>query len=413
VARVVWKNIVVDLTGFREGTATIAADLAKRDFTVNALAVPLILKKGKNPELQVGDTLIDPCGGLQDLERKIIRSTGPGIFTSDPLRLLRAYRFMASLGFVIEKSTAQAIKQDIGLLAKVSSERIVRELDYIMSSPRAFQAVLAMSECGLLGELFPELLEGVGVEQPDSHHLDVFDHGLETLSAMEKIQKNPDRFFCGHGSALTEYLDEEKRRVWLKWAALFHDLGKPATYERQAEKDNRITFHNHDMAGASKFQGIADRLKWSREGTRTVSRLIEMHMWPFHLNNVRRQHELTPKAALRLVKAAGSELHGLFMLALADSLAGQGAGRPPDMEASMVSLYEELIGIYQKHIKPVLEKPRLLTGHDLQRVFHLQSGPVFSLILDGLQQAQVEGMIDSREDAIAWVHDYLRGEKKV
>jgi poly(A) polymerase len=144
-----------------------------------------------------------------------------------------------------------------------------------------------------------------------------------------------------------------------------------------------------------------------------VSRLIEMHMWPFHLNNVRRRHELTPKAALRLVKAAGSELHGLFMLALADSLAGQGAGRPPDMEASMVSLYEELIGIYQKHIKPVLEKPRLLTGHDLQRVFHLQSGPVFSLILDGLQQAQVEGMIDSREDAIAWVNDYLRGEKRV
>jgi poly(A) polymerase len=162
------------------------------------------------------------------------------------------------------------------------------------------------------------------------------------------------------------------------------------------------------MVGSDLFRKIAERLKWGREDAKQVSRFIELHMWPFHLNNVRQKTGLTPRAALRLVKAAGSELPGLFMLAMADTLAGRGDRRPPGLEENIVALHEELCQVFRQSIKPVLEKPKLLTGTDLQEFFSLTPGPIFRTILDGLQQAQVEDEIRSRADAIEWVRAFIQ-----
>ncbi len=192
----------------------------------------------------------------------------------------------------------------------------------------------------------------------------------------------------------------------LKWGALFHDLGKPETHRLVAEK---ITFYNHDQAGAAIFEVIAERLHWPKDDRNRVARLIALHMWPFHLSNARLRTGITRKACLRLVKAVGDDLTGLFLLAMADSLAGQGVGKPEGMEENLAVLLREVHGVYAEYIQPVFANPPLVTGHDLIAVFSLEPGPIFKDILDGLVVAQVEGLVTDREEALAWVKMFLEG----
>jgi poly(A) polymerase len=407
VARVVWQNFCIDISSFREGAGTITEDLAKRDFTINSMAI-LLPGQAHLARNEAGlPEILDPAGGRQDLQDGIIRSTSAAVFISDPLRLLRAYRFMATFGFRIDHATAEQINEHIHLLFLVAEERIAYELEAIMAVEESIITVRAMHENGVLGELVPELYRGVGVEQPDSHHLDVFEHGIVALGMMEAVQKDPGRYFPGQEDLFTAYLQDNKHRVLLKWAALFHDLGKPATREIREEKNGRITFYNHDREGARIFTIIAERFRWPRDDREFVRKLISYHMWPFHLNNARRQTGVTPKAYLRLIKAVGQDFPALFMLAMADSLAGRGAGKPPAMEEDVADLFSEVQSVYAGTIEPVLTK-RLLTGNDLKEIFKLEPGPMFSDIFDALESARVEGEVRNREGAISWVKNYLK-----
>jgi len=410
VARVVWQEVCVDFSSFREGAQTIEEDLKKRDFTINNMAVKFPSQIPDSWDRVAPPEILDPGGGQKDLQDKKIRSTSSAVFVSDPLRLLRAYRFMAKYGFSIEPITEKQIREHVHLLYLVAEERIANELDGIMAVPDAIKTLEAMHENGVLAELIPELYRGVGVRQPSSHHLDVFEHGIDTFKHMETLQKNPGKYFPGQGELFSNYLQGDKRRILLKWAALFHDLGKPETHEIREDRNGRITFYNHDKEGARVFEIIADRFKWCRNDRDFVSRFIAMHMWPFHLNNARRKTGLTAKAYLRLIKAVGEEFPGLFMLAMADSLAGAGIGKPPGMEENMASLFSEVETAYRRTIKPVLSK-RLLTGNDLIQIFGLQPGPQFRKIFTSLETAQVEGAVQDREQALGWVKNYLKSHK--
>ncbi|MDA8164865.1 MAG: HD domain-containing protein [Desulfobacteraceae bacterium] len=403
VGRVVWGDYTIDVAAFREGTASIEEDLGRRDFTVNALAVALAIAPR---DVHPSGPLLDPTGGLADFAARRLRATSERIFAADPLRLLRAYRFAATLDFSRDEYLDNLIRRDRKLIGRTAAERIASELKLIMGAARPHLQVAAMAASGLLWEVLPELEEGVGVAQPASHHLDVFHHNLAALEAMAAIQQEPVRFFPGHGPGLGAFLEPAARRVRLGWAALFHDLGKPAVREI---REGRITFYGHDRAGAERFAAVADRLRWSREEARRVGRLIELHMWPFHLLNARRKTGITPKACLRLVKAAGDELPGLFLLAMADSLAGAGEGKPPEMERDLAALYDQVDEVYRSRIKPVLEQPRLLTGHDLQTLFALPPGPLIGRLLRELVQAQVAGEATTRDEAARWVEARLRG----
>lgn len=406
VARVVWRGYEIDFSTFREGAATIEADLLKRDFTINAMAVPF---DPKRPGLSVPVEIIDPAGGLDDLNDGLVRCTSPAAFAKDPLRILRAYRFAATLGFSIEEKTGHYITKGGNSINLVASERCRYELDLIMSSKRASPAFKSMHEGALLFELFPELQAGVAMGQPDSHHLDVFLHSLATLKAMEDIQLHPEDHFPGHGHELESYLLQPRRKVLLKWAALFHDLGKPEAHCLRLEKGGRITFYNHDRIGARIFMKIAERCKWSRRDAVQVAALISMHMWPFHLINARRKVAISRRAYLRLVKKAGSQLASLFLLALADCIAGQGPGKPAAMEEDLRELYGEAVLVYRQNIEPVLSRPPLLNGHDLIAI-GLDAGPLFSRILIRLQEAQVEGKVENRAEALRWVRAYVKTE---
>lgn len=399
VARVVWQGITLDFSGFRNQATTIEDDLGQRDFTINAMAVPLAPETGSLAER----TVIDPLGGAADLAEKRIRTPAVANLLADPLRLLRAYRFAATLNFAIETQTENAIAIHGELLADPAMERVAYELGLIMASPCAWQTISRMAQTGLLWVVFPELVAGRGLVQPVSHHLDVFEHSLEALRCLEKILLAPEVYFPGQGGLFREVL-QGKPAALLKWAALFHDLGKPETHLLVEEK---ITFYNHDQAGAAIFEGIAERLHWPKDDRSRVSRLIGLHMWPFHLSNARLRTGITRKACLRLVKAVGDDLASLFMLAMADSLAGQGSGKPEGMEENLAVLLCEVHGVYEEYIQPVFANPPLVTGHDLIEVFALEPGPAFKEILDGLVVAQVEGQVADREQALAWVKMFL------
>ncbi|VAW38506.1 tRNA nucleotidyltransferase, CC-adding [hydrothermal vent metagenome] len=407
-ARVVWQGRSIDFSSFREGAVVIEEDLWKRDITINSLAVPVQgLWSGdgslRSPAVQV----LDPTGGLHDLAGQCVRVTSDRSFLSDPLRLLRAFRFAATHGFAVQRQTFELVGRQRQLISRVAPERVAHELDLIMESPRAHAAFADMAAAGLLFEVLPELKAGVGIKQPASHHLDVFDHCLATLQAMEKLQADPARFFAGFSEVLRDYLESGRRRKQLKWAALFHDLGKPATVAIREDRGGRITFYNHDRAGADLFTAIARRLRWSNVDTTAVADLIAFHMRPFHLCNVRRRGQLSLKACLRLIRLAGPSLPGLFLLGMADTLAGQGPGRPEQIEREVADLFAHLEEVRGEYVEPVHSLPPLLTGRDLIDELHLVPGPKFREILDIVAEARMEKKISSRREALALAMDLL------
>jgi poly(A) polymerase len=176
-----------------------------------------------------------------------------------------------------------------------------------------------------------------------------------------------------------------------------------------AARGGRITFYNHDRAGAELFNTIARRLRWSNEDTDHVSCLIAGHMHPFHLANVARDRALTLRAAIRMIKKAGVELPGLFLLAMADALAGQGVERIEGMEEELVDLYRHLEEVRTTHVEPVRSAPPLLTGRDLIEVLHLSPGPLFKKILAAVEEGRMEGTVHDYEGALQLAASYAAG----
>jgi len=401
-ARLVWQNIQVDIASFREGAQRIEEDLQLRDFTINSIAV-------KFEQLAESDTaveLIDPARGIEDLVSGRLCHC-PSAFTGDPVRMLRGYRLYATLNFSFKEETKREIKKYASLINTVAAERIIYELDLIFDSSRTTSTLQAMHETSLLEELLPELYEGKGVSQPQFHHLDVFEHNMFALRMMENIITDPEQYFPGIGDRLGTYLEESSVVRWVKWAALLHDIGKPETQGESGRESGRVTFYGHDEVGRQMLWSLADRMRWSKKDRENVGALVGMHMHPFHLCNVERTGKVTKRAALKLCQRAGELLPALFLLAMADSLAGQGEKKPERMEEEIAALLNKVLNIYEEDIKPVLTGPRLLTGKDLINNFGLHPGPLFSIIFRKLELARVEGEVTNRQQAMDLVSTLL------
>lgn len=405
-ARVVLKGVQVDIAAFREGTRSIEDDLGRRDFTINAMALPLAQMVNETQQID----LIDPTGGLTDLASCLVKHC-PGAFVADPVRMLRGYRLCALFGFQMEEETIRAVRSHRVLIHQIAAERIGYELQLIFDSPRTTVTVMGMAETGLLRELLPELYEGEGLEQPEFHHLDVLNHSFQALAMMEKIIADPARYFVGKEEVIGEYIKEKDRVRCLKWAALMHDIGKPKTRKEPVDENGRVTFYRHDEEGRDIFNKFADYMRWSKVDKDISGGLIAMHMHPFHLCNVQRETPVSKRAALKLCRRAESDLVGLFMLAMSDSLASQGEKKPEMMEGELMQLFDSVMKIYEENIKPVLHGPRLLTGKDLIEDFGLPPGPQFSVLFDELEAARVEGDVVDRESAVAWAYSYLQKKK--
>jgi len=400
--RVVCQREQVDFSSFRGGVTSIEEDLHLRDFTVNAMAIDYAsLYDGK------AFVLIDPTGGEQDLLKGVVRSL-PRSFLDDPVRLLRGYRLSAMFGFELSAETRKEVSQEAQRITTVAAERVCHELQHIFQSNRTAATLTLMADDGLLPHLLPELYEADGVEQPEFHHLDVLGHSFLALALIEKIIENPRKYYPEHGELFDKYLGNSAVVRGLKWAALMHDVGKPATRAVRDDKDGRVTFYGHDELGKNIFSRYAKKAKWSQADSELVGGLIAMHMHPFHLCNVQRTEMLSPRAALKLSQRAGDNLAGLFLLAMADSLASEGEKKPEEMENELVELFSVVQKIYIETIEPVVKGPKLITGHDLIKAFGLTPGPAFGNIMAELECARVEGIVADRAQALDWIRQFLK-----
>ncbi len=409
--RFIWQGVQLDFASFRCGVVSLEEDLRLRDFTINAMALPLA------DYLRQDITgLIDPCGGKDDLLNRRLRHL-PGAFVSDPLRMLRGYRFAARESFSLAEESRKRIRALAQAICRPAAERRSYELRQIFLSNRTAATVSMMAEDGLLAYLLPELYLGEGVTQPEEfHHLSVLDHCFLALEMMEKIILTPEEFFQNENvrQMVTEYLADEEHIYCLKWAALLHDIGKAVTRKYNEEKE-RVTFYGHDTEGRRLFETFAHRSRWSRENTLRVGRMIEMHMHPFHLVNQRQKGELSNKAALRFSRKSGDEFCALFLMAFADCLAGNPKHHAA-MQEELHTLFISMENIYRTCLLPVHKGRPLLNGKDLIAL-GLPPGPLFSTVLTSLEEAQVEGEVADRQAALAWVQkffgEYLSNNNKM
>lgn len=401
------ERVELDVSDFRG--ATLEEDLRRRDFTVNAVAIALAdwLSRPDAPH-----PLIDPLHGREAMIRKQLLACFPGTFEEDPVRILRAYRFAAQLAFALDPSLTPLMACALPLLPNVSSERIRDELIAIFETDRAHGAIRAMDELGGIDVLFPELSAGRGMEQGGVHHLDVFDHQLETVAQADRILADCSEFSEPLRGPLTTYCREQlverrSRKSLIKLAGLLHDVGKPA--RRTIESDGEIWFHGHEQTGAELVKGITQRLRLSNREADMVRHLVLHHLRPGFLS---REPQLTRRAVYRFFKDLGDHGPGCLLTWWADRMATRGSKSRLDQLDQQRARLEELLNAYFFKAEEVVKPPRLLDGHQLMRRFQLPPGPLIGTLLAAIEEAQAEGRIRTVEEALALAQQMLRSQNK-
>ena len=326
-------------------TANLKEDLARRDFTINAMALEIGIT---NHELRI--KIIDSFDGQKDLRDKIIRAVGDPKkrFSEDALRLLRAVRFASQLNFLINKETLSAIKEmnkEISLLAK---ERVRDEFVKIIMSDRAADGVELLRETGILSIILPEVMEGYGVGQNKHHIYTVYEHNLRAL----------------------RYAAENKLSLIVRLASLFHDVGKPRS-KRGDGPDS--TFYSHDVIGAKMTKEIMRKFKFPNEEIRKISLLVRYHLFYYNVD------EVTPSSVRRLIKNVGLEnMDDLINVRIADRM-GFGVPKP---EPYKLRHFRYMVDKVSKD--PISVKMLKINGNDVMNILGIQPGPKVGIILSAL-----------------------------
>jgi putative nucleotidyltransferase with HDIG domain len=366
----------------------VATDLSSRDFTINAIAMRLD---------RCGDPAetIDPLNGLADLKGRLIRQCGPEAFLRDPLRILRAFRLAAELDFRVDSGTLESARQAAARLADTASERILVEIIRLFETARSEPVLRLMDRCGALEAVIPEIKPMKGSSQNDFHHLDVWEHSLEVLRCCERILDEMDQNFAGVADQVRGILSSKRRLPLLKLAALLHDVGKPST--RKQESD-RVTFYGHDQEGAKLAVAIAERLRMSNQERDFLKAMVAEHLHVLNLS----KPEVTPSARKRLFRNLGDDAIPLIILSMADMQATRGKLSTYSERSAHLEWSQKTVRNYFEKLKTELERKCLISGLDLIEM-GMQPGPEIGKILKKVQEAQDEGSISDREEALEMV----------
>ena len=395
---------VIDLSGYSED---IESDLARRDFTINAMASPLA---GWDSS-EFGNNVIDPFGGRRDLFRKAICALNSDVFINDPGRLLRGVRISGELNFRIEPDTVRQLMADSHLLQLVSPDRVRDEFLKILAPSGARARIEALDQLGLLEHVIPELMAAKGVDQPRMHYWDVWGHSLHTVQAAEGVtggHQNSPVFSCVPWTPETEVYfaevvsDGHTRRTILKLAALFHDIAKPQT--KTLEPDGRTRFFGHSEQGAEVAGRRLTSLRLSNRGASMVSRMVLHHLRPTGMSTNGKWP--TNRAIYRYFRDAGDIAVDTLYLALADYLGAKGPElvHPEWLEHAKMISHVMNTGTRE----PVaVSSSRLVNGHDLMSRFGLQPGSHIGALLEAVEEARASGEIETQEQALELVADTL------
>ncbi|MDA1096907.1 MAG: HD domain-containing protein [Chloroflexi bacterium] len=388
----------IDLTPL---VGTIDADLANRDFTINALAAPVSQVRDVDATAEIVGTE----GGIADLRRGIVRAVSSEVFQNDPGRLLRGPRIATQLRFDIDETTRRMIVAERLSLQLVSPERIRDEFLKLLAQPNAYSGVRMLDEYGLLGVVVPELNLAREVSQPKEHYWDVFNHLVETVGRIDNLLPKPnglDEFavrlvpgFEGIESHFSRELsDGHLRLTLLKLTGLLHDIAKPAT--RSIEPSGRIRFFGHDELGAEMAEDILRRLRVGHHGVDAVSTMIRNHLRPTQMS--RPGHLPTRKAMFRFYRDIGEFGIDTLYLNMADYLAARGPHLDAEGWANHCILIDHILNAGFEQRKREAE-PRLMNGRDIIDHFGVMPGPSIGRVLAQIEEARAGGDISTRSEA--------------
>ncbi|MGI6513834.1 MAG: HD domain-containing protein [Syntrophomonadaceae bacterium] len=392
IYRVVADIARIDLE--EAGRDGLRGNLQRRDFTIDALALPLAdcLK----PDWQ--RYILDPCKGLDDLRQKTVRAVSPTVMQDDPLRCLRAFRLAGKLDLTIDSGTLNLIREAGQLMVTVAPERIWEELAGILSQDRAAGLLRLMdSETGLLEAIIPEIIPLKGLQQGGFHHEDTWNHSLNVLESLESIVNTP-----GIAPQISDYLQagtggNRTRLIILKLAAILHDIGKPCC--QKPKEGGGYSFHGHDRVGKQIAVGISRRLRVSSKEAELLRLLVREHMSPLALYTI--SSSPSSRALRRLFLRSGQDTIGLLLLALADYMATR-RGNPEAINAYREFICRILTAFLTRG-EEYIKKTALLNGHEIQELLGLKPSPLVGEALQALADAKFDGLITTREDAVAFL----------
>ena len=376
-AQVKFGNIEIEFVGARKESyshnsrkpivenGTLEDDQNRRDFTINTLAICL-------NEEHFGE-LIDPFGGIEDLEDGIIRTPlDPDVtFSDDPLRMMRCVRFATQLNFFIEDEAFEALKRNADRIKIVSAERIADELHKIMMTPVPSKGLFELYRSGLLEIILPELcaLDVVDTRNGKAHKNNFY-HTLEVIDNISKYTDN----------------------LWLRWAALFHDIGKP----RSKRWNHTVgwTFHNHNYIGAKMLPGIFRRLKFPMDTKlKFVQKMVDMHMRPIAIAD----DEVTDSAVRRLMNDAGDDVNDLMLLCEAD-ITSKNAQRKQHFLDNFRIVREKLKDLEERDYKRLLQP--CIDGNEIMEMFHLRPSREVGTLKQSLKDAVLDNKVPNEREPL-------------
>jgi poly(A) polymerase len=415
VGRVVLLNHGISSTGAQQNidistiTGNIEQDMARRDFTIDAIAIELNQFGKGFSDIR----LIDPFNGRDDLRCGIIRVIAETAFSSDAVRLLRAVRLAAELDFKIDEKTEALIQHYAHLIASVAGERVREEFLRLLAVPDPGGILVQLDNLGLLTALFPELAETKGVEQPKEHFWNVFEHSIKTVAAVDFLLRQGTWEYADEEvlntvpwvAVLTKHFEQEvssssNRRVLLKLAALFHDISKPQT--RTIEANGRMRFLGHANEGAIIVTKILERIRFSTKEIKLIEAEVKYHLRPMQMS----QEGLPSRRAIyRYFRDTGEAGIDILYLSLADHLATRGPNLDVTSFREHARLVDYVIGQHFEQ-KNIVNPPKLVDGYDIINIFRIRPGSKIGELLEAVREAQASGEVTTREEALTYIREH-------